>query len=178
MLVHRDYVVSAEFLFCIYTGELTHLAAAVGAGKQIDRVLRRLVHITWLDQVPIHAVLNHFRNSADVCCDHGHFAGHGFQCRQAKRFQLRRQKKKISLAELGLDCVLFSQKQDIVLYVSGQGQLSRWAAVGTITDHDKLGWHPLAHQGKYFDSIKDSFNGPEIGEVHQDDFSVRSPLRA
>ena len=78
-----------------------------------------------------------------------------------------------------MDRILFAKEHDIVLDVSSSTASSfGGAAIGTIADHDELGGHFFADQGKYLHSIENPFHGPEIGEVHEDDLAIGSPFGA
>ena len=91
--VGGDDVVGAEFFLGVDASELAHLTTAVGAGKKINRVLCSSSDVSRFDQIAIHIVFHNFRHAAYIRRDDRNFAGHGFERREAKRFQLRRQQK-------------------------------------------------------------------------------------
>src|SRR5258707_3686869 len=88
LFVAGDYVVGAEVLSGVEAGALTHFAAAVFAGENVEGVAAGGFYLAGFHQISVDTVSDYFRESADVCGDYGDFAGHGFEGGQAKGFQL------------------------------------------------------------------------------------------
>src|SRR5713226_646177 len=121
-------------------------------------------------------MLDDFGDAADVCGDDGNFAGHGFECGEAERFELRGKKKKIGGGELFVDGVLFAKEENVFLKAALADEVFGGATVGAVADEDKLGGHFGADNGENFDGVGEAFDRTEIREVHEDGFAIGSPL--
>src|SRR5882724_1473129 len=176
VLVGGDDVVGAEVFLGVDAGGFAHFAAAVGAGENFDGVARGFLHIAGFHQKSIHAMLDDFGDAADVGGDDGNFTRHGFQGGEAEGFELRGKKEEIGGGEFLVDVVLLAKEENVLLDFFLADEVFGGAAVRAVADKDELGGHFGADEGKNFDGVGEALDGAEIGEVHEDGFTIGGPL--
>ena len=77
---------------------------------------------------------DHLRQTPDVGGNHGHFARHGFQRRQAEGLQLAGQKEQVADAELFIDGILFPQETDVLVEAFFPHQILDIGALRAVAD--------------------------------------------
>src|SRR5882724_7217863 len=112
-----------------------HLPAQLLVSQQTDRVVSHLIDVADRAEESCLIIIDYFGQTTHARGDDWEFAGHRLQCRQPKRFLLRRQQQNIRGAKIIDDAGLFADEDALVRHAQTSRTMNAIGAFAAVANH-------------------------------------------